>query len=127
MSRNSGVVMPFLMVGLFATGLQFLLLTVFIEFFALNKVFASASSYALSAACNYLLNYYLTFNSQQEHRSTLPKFMATAIIGLMINTLSFSIMLKLFGYYLIAQIIATGITFITNYLLHRYWIYRSDA
>ena len=125
--HNGGAILPFLLIGLFATGLQFLLLTVFIEIFALHKVFASALSYALSAIANYLLNYHCTFNSQQQHRSTLPKFRATAMFGLLINTLSFGIMLRLFEHYLIAQIIATGITFVINYLLHRYWIYRSDA
>ncbi len=126
-SRCCGTSLPFLLIGLFATGLQFVLLTLFIEMFAFNKVFASGLSYALSAVCNYLLNYHFTFNSRQQHRTTLPKFLATAVIGLLINTLTFGIMLKLFAHYLIAQIIATGFTFIINYLLHRYWIYRSDT
>ena len=122
-----GAILPFLLIGLFATGLQFLLLTLFIEAGAFNKVFASALAYALSAAANYLLNYYFTFNSQQQHRTTLPKFITTAIIGLLINTLTFGMMLGFLEHYLVAQIIATGLTFVINYLLHRYWIYRSDS
>ncbi len=116
----------FLLIGLLATGLQFILLTLLIEGAGLNKVVASAAAYALSAGANYLLNYSITFSSQQQHRTTLPKFISTALIGLLINTLVFGIMLHIFGHYLIAQVVATGITFMINYLLHRYWIYRSD-
>ena len=127
MQHHYRSVLLFLLVGVVATGQQFLLLSIFVEVFVLNKVFASASSYILSAIGNYLLNYYFTFHSQQQHSKTLPKFMMASAIGLLINTLTFAIMLSLSSYYLIAQIIATGTTFIVNYLLHRYWIYRSDT
>ncbi len=115
----------FVVVGAAATLFQFVLLIIFIEFLSLHSIVASASSYTLSAIANYWLNYRFTFNSQQSHQTTFPKFVISAGIGLTINTLSFSFFIVFF-HYLVAQTSATALTLICNFSLHKFWIYAND-
>lgn len=113
----------FISVGGTATFIQFALLVLMVEVLAFNKVIASMTSYIMSAGCNYLLNYYFTFTSQQSHWRTLPKFMVVVLIGLIVNTFVFAGVLTI-APYVIAQIIAVAAALLSNLLLHKYWIYR---
>lgn len=126
-SQFDKALISFLIVGATCTLFQLSLLTIFIELFAANKIFASALSYMVSALLNYYLNYHFTFNSQQTHQSTFYKFVLTSLSGVLLNTLLFGIALAVLGYYLVAQCVAIGGTLITNFLLHKYWIYRRDS
>jgi len=115
----------FVLVGGTATLIQFVLLIMLVEFLHTNAVLASALSFALSAVFNYLLNYYFTFKSARSHVETASKFIVVATLGLLINSSSFALILNFAPHYLIAQIGATLITLCVNFLLHKFWIYRS--
>lgn len=113
----------FAAVGGVATGIQYVLLVLLVELMAAPEVLASALSFSLSAVINYLLNYYLTFGGGARHRQALPKFALVAAAGLLINTLCFSLAIMLLPY-LLAQVVATLVTLLSNFLLHQFWIYR---
>ena len=127
----------FALIGGAATLLQFLLLGLFVELLNIAPIWASALSYCVSAIFNYIANYYLTFQSNSSHRQTFPKFVITVALGLTISTLLFAMfhhallewlpttssLLK--SSYLIAQLFATLLTLIANFLMHKFWIYRS--
>ena len=115
----------FASIGGIATFLQFILLAAFVESRLLPAVAASAVSYGLSAIFNYMANYHLTFASTSSHRETLPKFAFTAALGLCVSTLLFAIFLFLINQYLVAQCLATGITLVLNFSIHKWWIYRN--
>ena len=115
----------FALVGGSATLIQFALLYLFIEYAHVEKVIASASSFAISAFYNYLMNYHFTFASEKSHAETAIKFVIVASFGLLINSLTFALLLLVMPHYLVAQIGATIITLIINFLLHKIWIYRS--
>jgi putative flippase GtrA len=126
----------FAFIGGAATLLQFFLLGLFVELGGLLPVVASGASYVVSAIFNYLANYYLTFASNTSHKQTLPKFIVTVALGLALSTSLFAIFLyalenylllgtKLFETaYLIAQLFATLITLVANFLMHKLWIYK---
>lgn len=117
--------MRFSFAGGIATLVQFSLLYLFVEFRLLDKISASALSFVISAVCNYLMNYHMTFASTKSHLTTLPKFVGVAAFGLLLNVSLFSMFLLLV-HYLVAQMFATLITLCTNFILHKYWIYRSS-
>ena len=131
-----GKIIKFLFIGGAATLLQFFLLTLFVELNWLSETPASALSYAISAVFNYLANYYLTFASTHSHSQTFPKFVVTAAIGVTLNTVLFKFALIILQNYifvnsnlletayLFAQLFATLLTLIVNFLLHKFWIYR---
>jgi putative flippase GtrA len=126
----------FAIIGGAATLLQFLFLGLFVEFLGMVPTLASATSYCCSAVFNYLANYYLTFNSNSSHRQTLPKFVVTVAIGMALSTALFAIFHYLLTHfilvdtilldraYLIAQLFATLLTLIANFLMHKFWIYK---
>jgi len=116
----------FVGIGGLSTLLQFALLIALVELHLLTELIASPVSYLLSSIFNYLANYHLTFKSNKSHTETLPKFMVAVGIGLTSNTLLYALFLWLLGNnnYLIAQILATGITVFLNFMIHKLWIYK---
>lgn len=124
-SLLSSKLVRFLMVGGTATALQFALLIGLVEWIQADKVLASFCSYIASAAVNYLLNYYLTFASKVGHWQALPKFVVVVAIGSLVNTLVFAGGLYVLPY-LVAQCAAIFAALCSNFLLHKYWIYRGD-
>ena len=124
----------FVGIGGISTLIQFLLLILFVESRLLPEVFASAAGYVLSSIFNYWANYHYTFQSTSNHARTIPKYALAVGIGLSTNTLVFAAFLWLFDnylalpwveHYLVAQFLATGITVVLNFVVHKFWIYRS--
>ena len=125
MNRNAlNRLVLFVGVGGIATLLQFILLALLIELRLLPEIAASAVSYGIAAIFSYLVNYHFTFASNSNHWHTLPKFVVTAAMGLGLSTLLFAIFLFLINQYLIAQFLASGLTLVFYYSMHKLWIYR---
>ncbi|WOX06157.1 GtrA family protein [Microbulbifer pacificus] len=118
-----GRAVRFAAVGGVATAVQYLLLVALVELAAVGEVVSSALAFGLAAVFNYLLNFHLTFGGGSRHWQALPKFVVVAALGLATNTLCFSLALPLLPY-LLAQLIATLVTLVGNFILHQYWIYR---
>lgn len=115
----------FVGVGGMATLIQFAILALLVESGLSTAVIASGTSYGLSAIFNYLANYHLTFASKISHKQTFPKFALTAFLGLVTSTSLFALFLHLIGHYLLAQCLATGLTLVLNFAVHKLWIYRN--
>jgi putative flippase GtrA len=81
----------FLVVGGFATGLQYAIMALLMALAGVPALAASNTGFAISAVANYLLNAKLTFRSERSHASTLPRFAVTAAHGLGINSLLLSL------------------------------------
>lgn len=116
----------FVLVGGFATATQYLALVALIEFGGMQSVVSSALAYACGAFASYLLNFHFTFSGRAGHRQALPRFVVVVGAGLAVNTLCFYLMLA-FLPYLFAQVVATLVTLLCNYLLHHFWIYRAET
>ncbi|MDO3383943.1 GtrA family protein [Gilvimarinus algae] len=114
----------FLLVGGAATVLQYLLLILLVELTILPNVAASAAAFTLSAVFNYLANYYFTFQATQKHSESALRFAVTVAIGLGLNTAVFYLADMLMPHYVLAQMLATAVTLVSNFLLHKFWIYR---
>lgn len=124
----------FVGIGGVSTLIQFLLLILFVECNLLPEIIASAAGYLLSSLFNYWANYHYTFKSSSSHAQTFPKYVLAVAIGLSTNTLLFAVFLWLFDnlltlprveHYLVAQFLATGITVLLNFAVHKFWIYRN--
>ena len=117
-------IIKFLGVGAIATGIQYILLILFVEFDLLDPVTSSALSYSISAVFNYFANYYITFASDAKHRVAAIKFLVIALLGLALNTAMMYIMITMFSLqYILAQIITTCIVLVWNFLSHKYWTF----
>jgi len=118
--------MKFISVGAIATIIQYVIFIVLIELFFVEAVMASAFGYGISSILNYLLNYHFTFSSNAKHRVAALKFTIVVIVGLSLNSIIMYILVNFFScHYLFAQIITTGLVLIFNFVVHKYWTYRT--
>jgi putative flippase GtrA len=116
--------MRFLLVGGFCTALQYVLLIVFVEEFRLSATIASTIGYVLSSAANYLLNYSFTFRSASPHKRSLPRFLIIAGCGVVLNGAVTYLGTVVFGaHYLVAQVAATIVTLLWNFMANLRWTY----
>jgi len=111
-------------IGAVGTIVQYVTLAGLVEIAGIKPVLASAIGLVLGALVNYLLNYRFTFRSVKRHRETMPKFLAIALIGLLLNTLIMEIgteMIRL--HYLLAQVVATGLVLLWTFTGNRLWTF----
>lgn len=113
----------FLLVGGFATGLQYAVMAVLMALAGVSALAASNTGFALSAVANYLLNARLTFRSKRSHASALPRFAVTATLGLGINSLLLSLLISAGLHPLPAQILTTAGVLIWNYTVNALWTF----
>ncbi|MFL6715396.1 MAG: GtrA family protein [Burkholderiaceae bacterium] len=114
----------FLVVGGFATGLQYAIMALLMALADVPALAASNIGFAISAVANYLLNAKLTFRSERSHASTLPRFAITAALGLGINSLLLSLLIAAGLHPAPAQILATAGVLIWNYTLNALWTFK---
>ncbi len=114
----------FLLVGGFCTLLQYALLIVLVEGFALSATLASTIGYILSASVNYVLSYFFTFESAAQHRRSLPRFWLITGCGLVLNGVVTFIGTTICGaHYLVAQAAATCVTLLWNFFANLRWTF----
>lgn len=119
--------LSFLLVGAGATGIQYALTLLLVLLWALPLVAASALAFTTSAIANYQLNARWTFRSQQAHRVTAPRFVATACAGLLINSAVLALLLRAGVHAIAAQILSTTGVFTWNYIINAVWSFKVRA
>lgn len=117
----------FALVGLVATGIQYLLLIILVDWAKADPVRASSAGFIASAFLNYGLNYHYTFRSIQRHGPTLMKFMTLASVGLLLNAVIMHSVQMIGPHYLVAQICASAGVLLWNFGGNSLWTFRSDA
>jgi len=123
-----GAFSRFVLVGAVATAAQYLLLVALVDLFGSSAILASAISYAASTLLNYALNRRFTFSSQRAHGIALPRFLLVAATGLGLNTGIMWLLTAGVGlYYLLAQVFATGVVLVWNFVLNNYWTFRTES
>ena len=114
-------------VGAIGTVAHYFVLVVLVSLAGTNAVLASGLGFAVGAIVNYTLNYKCTFNSSERHQVAAPKFLSVCLVGISLNLLIMYALTSALGvYYLLAQVIATGVVLIWNFLGNRFWTFRSD-
>lgn len=115
----------FLVAGLVATAVQYLVLMVGVEALDARPARASAAGFVLGAVVGYLLNRSYTFGSRVGHAVGAARFATVAAVGLLGNVL---FMVLLTGYlhlhYVLAQVLATGVVMLWNFAANALWTFR---
>jgi len=114
----------FVLVGGFATGLQYAIMALLIWLADVPVVLASNIGFGISALANYLLNARITFRSEARHAATLPRFLITAALGMLINSLLLSLLVSLGLHPAPAQLLATVGVMFWNYLINALWTFK---
>ena len=109
-------------VGFTSAAGHYALLIALVQGADVSAVTASAAGALLGAWINYSLNYHFTFRSVKQHREAVLKFTVVAAMGLALNTLLMWIGVELIGaYYLLSQVVATGLVAIWSFTGNRCW------
>jgi putative flippase GtrA len=113
-------------VGALATGAHYAVMVGLVRWGGASEVVATCIGYVCGAFVKYPLNYGLVFSSKERHSVAVPKFAASLVIGFLLNAAVFAALLRVIdAYYMVSQVITTGIVLFANYLLARYWIFFS--
>ena len=114
----------FLLVGGASTAIHYLILVGLFHGFGVNALLASGFGFSISAIFNYLMSRAFTFRSKRGHAQGVPRFIATALMGLGLNSMILWWVSAVLGwYYLFGQIIATVVTLAWNFLINKYWTF----
>ena len=112
-------------VGAIGTLVQYVVLIGFAQITDISPVLTSAAGYVLGTFVSYILNYRYTFRSTKNHREAMTKFMAAALVGLILNTFIMAAATEYFTlHYLLAQLLATGLVLIWNFPVNLWWTFR---
>ena len=115
----------FFSVSVLATLLQYCVLAGLVELAHAPQVAASIAGYLSGAVVAYNLNRVFVFSGTQvSYHHGVAKFLVVNLTGLALNTLIFAILTRYGVYYLLAQIVATGIVFFWNYFGQRLFVFR---
>ncbi|WP_316657612.1 GtrA family protein [Ralstonia condita] len=88
---------------------------------------ASVVGSVIGATLNYFISRQAVFNSTRGHLGAMVRFGLVAFLALGCNATIMAIGLALGLYYLIAQMFASAITAVFNFLVHRHWTFRDAA
>ena len=115
----------FATVGAVGTLVHYVVLILMVSGLALSPILGTSTGALAGALVNYVLNHHYTFGGGASHARALPRFMLMAAVGLGLNATIVG-MLTHFGiHYLVAQVLATGIVLVVNYLVSKLWIFHS--
>lgn len=117
--------LAFLAVGATCTALQYVVLVLLVEAAKQPKFWSAAAGYLCGLVASYLLNRRFTFAGTQSHfGKAFAKFFLMGLSGLTLNMAIFTALTFVGIYYLLAQVVATGLVLIWNYTWSRLVVFR---
>ena len=116
----------FLLVGGFATALQYALYIAGVHAGVASIPVVSGAAFAISSVVNFLLSRCFTFRSSEPLLPSGMRFATLMISGLCINTLIVVATLELGLHYLACQVIATGVVLLWNFFFASRWVFPAE-
>lgn len=114
--------------GAIGTFVQYVMLFIFVESLSMYPVAASILGSLAGAMVNYLLSHHWVFRSKRKHSETLSKFVAVGGLSLVLNAGIMYVLVTLASiHYLLAQVAATFIVLLWNFVGNRFWTFADDA
>jgi putative flippase GtrA len=118
-------VLRFLLAGGAATALHWLVMGLFV-LLGVTPVLATAAGAGVGLVFNYLAQHAWAFRSQLAHRQALPRYLASALIGWCLNLAVFSSLQQLNAGIVAAQIGATALVALINFLLSERFVFHEQ-
>lgn len=111
-------------IGAIGTTGHYFALLLLVQLIHINPVIATTIGFIIGALINYILNYRITFNSDKQHSEALTKFFTVAAVSAVINGSMMSLGINFLDmHYLLAQLIATCMVLVLNFITNKYWIF----
>ena len=106
------------------TALHYVILIVLVSRFHVPAAYAAFAAATAGACVVYLINQRYTFDSQRSHTQTLPRFALMAAVGAVLNGMVVGVLSVAGLYFLLAQMIATVVILVINFIVSKIWIFR---
>ena len=117
----------FICVGLAGTILHLAVLYIFTEFFGIYYIISSIFGFCLGVTNNFILNKIWTFKEKLNH-GVVKKYYRYFILNVIILFINLFILYSLTEflqmYYILSQIIAVGFSFLINFFISKFWIFK---
>ncbi|MFZ5526153.1 MAG: GtrA family protein [Pseudomonadota bacterium] len=118
----------FLLVGGVATLIHYAILFLLHQLLGVNGAVSTSVGFLVSAVFNFLASYHYTFKSSAAKGGAALRYAAVAGLGLLLNGLIFWGLTERLGlYYMVAQVIATGIVLVFNFSAGRAFTFKSSS
>lgn len=104
---------------------HFSTLAALVEFGLAGPVRASACGFLVGGVISYVLNRRFTFNATRSHVGAVPRFIAVAGVAFVLNAFLMDLLVHRLGlFYLLAQVVTTGLVLIWTFGAYRIWAFR---
>lgn len=115
----------FAIVGAVATAVHYLIMVALVEIGHLAPVLATTIGYGFGIVVSYILNRRFTFEARGTPVArSFAKFVVLYGVGAFLNGAIVVTLIALGAHYLLAQVAATGLVLIWNFLGARYVVFR---
>ena len=114
----------FAMAGGAGTACHYLVLVALVSLAGMAPGRAAFAGAIAGACVVYLLNRRYTFASSRSHVQALPRFALMAALGAVLNGVLVGLLSAAGLYFLLAQVLATGLILVINFVVSKLWIFR---
>ena len=111
-------------VGAFATAAHYLVLVLWVEALGGPAYLGSGVGAVVGAQVAYAGNRWFTFAHQGAITASWPRFQITALLGALLGMAVVALGVQLGVHYLLAQVVATGLSLLLTFAINRAWTFR---
>ncbi|MGO4961195.1 GtrA family protein [Jeotgalibaca porci] len=126
MSKLIGQLMKFGVVGIIATVIDFVVLTILTETFGVYYLTSAAIGFIVATLFNYVASMRYVFNSRfgpHEKRKELIIFILLSVVGLGLNQFFMWLFVEFFSiFYIFSKVLATTLVMAWNFVSRKLWI-----
>ena len=115
----------FSLVGIPTTVLHYAILIGLVESWQVDPIIATTAGFSAAALLSYVLNRRYTFDIRPMFARGLVRYYAILFVGLLLNAIIVGGLMKAGAVYLFAQVVATGLVLVWNFLSARFVVFRS--
>jgi putative flippase GtrA len=114
----------FLAVGVASTAVHYGILIALVEIWNIGPVLATTAGFATAVLLSYAANRRYTFDAGPAFGPGLLKYYAAVTMGLVLNAAIMAVLTAWGIYYLLAQIIASAVALVWNFVAARWIVFR---
>lgn len=119
-------VFRYIVVGVIGTATHVGALVLLVEIFYMDPVLSSTLGFILTVIVSYILNYFWTFESSQNHIIALSRYVIVSVTGLLLNVGIMHLTVNILGWwYILGQATVSFVIPVTNFLMNNYWSFKS--
>jgi putative flippase GtrA len=114
----------FLAVGVAATAVHYGVLIALVEAWGTDPVLATTAGFVAAVLLSYVLNRRYTFDREPAFGSGLLKYYGAVSMGLVLNAGVMAVLTRWGAHYLLAQVAASAVALVWNFLAARLIVFR---